>query len=97
MMDKKRKPRLIDGARTKRKQEMKNTLNTLLLYHESPYKSTDSWHKPDGELDIEAVRRDLQSMTDDELREARTFLLAMKSIIEADERNQHHRRGRRKN
>ena len=69
-------------------------MNTKILYHEKPYFSTDSWHKPDGTLNLEAVKRDLQSMTDDELREARTFLLAMKAIKEADERNQHRRRGR---
>lgn len=70
-------------------------LNTVKLYHEKPYITRDSWHKADGTLDIEAIRQFLQSMTDDELKEARTFLLAMKAIKEADERNGLKRRRRR--
>ena len=75
---------------------MRESLNTSLFYHRNADFTTDSWHKPNGELDLVAVRRDLQNMTDDELREARTFLLAMKAIKEADERNQHRHRGRRR-
>ena len=76
-------------------EEMKS-LNTLLLYHESSYKSTDSWHKPNGELDLVAVRQFLQSMTDDELREARTILTGIRELRRAEERNQHRHRGRRR-
>lgn len=91
----KKNPANQAGLDERRLEEM-DLLNTTLFYHRNADFTTDSWHKPDGSLNLEAVRRDLQSMSNEELEEARTFLLAMKAIKEADERNQHHRRGRRR-
>lgn len=71
--------------------------NTQVLYHEKRCFTRDSWHKADGTLDLEAIRQFLQSMTDEELREARTFLTGLRELKRIEEeRNQHRRRGRRR-
>ena len=69
-------------------------LNTVKLYHEKPYITRDSWHKADGTLDIESIRQFLQSMTDDELKEARTFLTGLRELKRIEELNHHRHRGR---